>query len=46
MATLPIRITEHDTEMRFRTRAGRGDAKRGLEVLDELDRHYATRAGR
>ena len=46
MATLTIRITEHDTEMRFRTRAGRGDAKRGLELLDELDRHHATRPGR
>lgn len=46
MATLTIRITEHDTEMRFRTRAGRGDSKRGLELLDELDRHHATRTRR
>lgn len=41
MEELSIRaLTEHDTEMRFRMRAARGDAERGLELLDELDRHY------
>ena len=30
-------LTEHDTEMRFRMRAARGDAARGLKLLDELD---------
>lgn len=41
MEELSIRaLAEHDTEMRFRMRAARGDAERGLELLDELDRHY------
>lgn len=41
MEELSIRaLTEHDTEMRFRMRAARGAAERGLEVLDKLDRHY------
>ena len=33
-------LTEHDIEMRFRMRAARGDAERGLELLDELDRQH------
>ena len=33
-------LAEHDTELRFRARAARGDAARGLAVLDELDRRY------
>ena len=41
MEELSIRaLSEHDTEMRFRMRAAQGDAQRGLEVLDELDRHH------
>ena len=36
-------LAEHDTELRFRARAARGDAARGLEVLDVLDRRH--RAG-
>lgn len=44
MEELSIRVlAEHDTEMRFRMRAARGDAKRGLQVLADLDRHYGTR---
>ena len=31
-------LAEHDTEIRFRARAARGDAARGLAVLDALDR--------
>ena len=43
MEELSIRaLAEHHTEMRFRMRAARGDAKRGLQLLDELDRHYGT----
>ena len=39
MAELSARaLSEHDTEMRFRARAARGDTARGLELLDELDR--------
>ena len=41
MEELSIRaLSEHGTEMPFRMRAARGDAQRGLEVLDELDRHH------
>ena len=32
-----IALVELDTETRFRARAARGSAKRGLELLDELD---------
>jgi len=33
-----VAIAEHDTLTRFRLRASRGDARRGLEILDKLDR--------
>ena len=33
-------LAEHETEMRFRARAARGDAARGFAVLDELDRRH------
>ncbi len=46
MEELSIRaLAEHDTEMRFRMRAARGGAQRGLEVLDKLDRRHASRVG-
>ena len=35
-------IAESDVEVRFRTRAERGDAERGLAILDRLDRHHGT----
>ena len=42
MEELSVRaLTEHDTEMRFRLRAGRGRVERGLAVLDRLDRMYS-----
>ena len=42
MQELSVRaLTEHDTEMRFRMRAARGDAMRGLKLLDELDHRHA-----
>lgn len=31
-------IAQFDAEKRFRDRAARGDAKRGLKLLDKLDR--------
>ena len=34
-------LTEHDTEMRFRMRAARGDVARGLELLGEPERRHA-----
>ena len=45
MEELSVRaLAEHDTEMRFRMRAARGDTTRGLKVLDELDRRHAEAA--
>ncbi len=41
MEELSVRaLAEHDTEMRFRTRAARGDPARGLKLLDELDHRH------
>ena len=33
-----VALTEFDAENRFRLRAGRGDRKRGLALLDKLDK--------
>ena len=33
-----VAIAEHDTLARFRVRASRGNAERGLEILDQVDR--------
>ena len=42
MEELSVRaLVEHDTEVRFRMRAARGDSDHGLELLDELDRRHA-----
>ena len=42
MEELSLRaLTEHDTEMRFRMRAARGDAAHGLKLLDKLDHRHA-----
>ncbi len=42
MEELSVRaLAEHDTEMRFRMRAARGDTGRGLKLLEELDRRHA-----
>ena len=32
-------LAEHDTELRFRLRAAKGDPERGLAILDALDGH-------
>ena len=46
MEALSVRaLSEHDTETRFRARAARGDAARGLGVLDELDRRHRESSG-
>lgn len=39
-----ISITEFDAETRFRTRAARGSAKKGLALLDKLDAAFAAKA--
>jgi len=36
-------IAEFDVELRFRTRAARGDAERGLAVMDKLDAAYGVK---
>ena len=42
MEQLSIRaLAEHDTEMRFRLRAARGNVERGLAVLDKLDQMHS-----
>ncbi len=33
-------LAEFDAETRFRAQALRGDSKRGLELLDKIDRHF------
>lgn len=38
-------LAEHDTEMRFRLRAARGNVRRGLAVLEELDRAHSQTQG-
>ena len=42
MEELSVRaLAEHDTEMRFRMRAARGDTGHGLKLLEELDCRHA-----
>jgi predicted transcriptional regulator len=46
MEELSIRaLAEHDTEMRFRIRAGRGDAAIGLEILRQIDDDFGGTNG-
>ena len=41
-----VALTQHDAETRFRALAAKGSVKRGLELLDKLDRRdSAVRAG-
>jgi len=35
-----IALAQHDTQTRFELKAARGDKKRGLELLDKLDRAF------
>jgi HicB-like protein involved in pilus formation len=35
-----VALTQYDTEVRFRTLAAKGSVKRGLALLDKLDRHF------
>lgn len=46
MEELSVRaLAAHDTEMRFRLRAPRGDSALGLKLLDKLARPRAQTAG-
>ena len=33
-------LAEFDSEVRFRALAAKGDAERGLALLDQLDKHF------
>jgi hypothetical protein len=35
-----VALTQYDAEVRFRTLAAKGSVKRGLALLDKLDRHF------
>lgn len=37
-----IALVQHDAEVRFRMRASRGSADKGLNALQKLDRHFDT----
>jgi predicted transcriptional regulator len=41
-----VALAQHDAEMRFRVRASRGSAERGLRLLDKLDRAIARKSRR
>jgi hypothetical protein len=36
-------LAEFDTEVRFRALAARGNAARGLDLLDKLDTHFSDK---
>jgi len=38
-----VALVQHDTELRFRALAAKGSVKRGLELLDQLDRRFRRR---
>ena len=38
-----VALAQHDTETRFQALAAKGSAKRGLELLDKLDRGFRKR---
>jgi hypothetical protein len=38
-----VALAQYDAEVRFHAIAAKGSAKRGLALLDKLDRHFAKR---
>ncbi len=38
-----VALAQHDAEVRFRALAARGSPKRGLELLEKLDRRFHRR---
>lgn len=38
-----VALAQHDAEARFRSMAARGSARRGLELLDKIDRAAETK---
>lgn len=41
-----VALAQHDAFTRYTARAGRGDAKVGLKLLDKLDKHFSSAASR
>jgi hypothetical protein len=39
-----VALAQHDAELRFYALASRGSAKRGIELLDKLDRRSRAKA--
>jgi len=39
-----VALAQHDAEVRFRALAAKGSPKRGLDLLDKLDRKFGKRA--
>jgi hypothetical protein len=37
-----VALAQYDVETRFQALAAKGSAKRGLKLLDKLDRHFLT----
>jgi arginine deiminase len=35
-----VALVQHDAEVRFRLRASRGSAEKGIKILDKLDLHF------
>lgn len=38
-----VALAQHDAEIRFRTRAAKGNPERGLALLDKLDSAFSRR---
>ncbi len=38
-----VALAQHDAEVRFRALAAKGSRKRGLQLLDKLDREFQRR---
>ena len=38
-----VALTQHDAEVRFRALVARGSVRRGLELLDKMNRHFRRR---
>lgn len=37
-----VALAQHDLALQFRAAAAKGDPRRGLKILEKLDRHFAT----
>lgn len=41
-----VALAQHDAEARFRAMAARGNARRGIALLDKLDKTFAAKGRR